>query len=62
MALWVVTLCASKTVRCFGGIYRLHLEDRKVSQARKAAKAGGKLADFLFGPLFSSENGGDMFL
>jgi hypothetical protein len=37
-AFWVVTTCNSETARRFGGIYRLQLQDRRVSQARNQQK------------------------
>jgi hypothetical protein len=57
-----------KVNRHFGGIRRLHLQVRRIDQARKQCKSGSKLlagsvscllqADFLF---FDTDNG-DMFL
>jgi hypothetical protein len=46
---WLVSPCCSEKFRCFGGTYRLHLQDRK-----KPAEAGAKqrprfgLASFMF--------------
>jgi hypothetical protein len=58
--LWVVLPCGSKKARPFGGTYRLHFQDRRVSQV-KQKHAGSRTAGFLFGLLVDPEDRGDTF-
>jgi hypothetical protein len=45
---WDITLCSPlKVNRCFVGIYCLHLQGRRVRQARKQCEAGSKLSLFI---------------
>jgi hypothetical protein len=44
--------------RLLGRTYRLHLQDRRISQVRKQREAG---RNFLIGLFFDPEDGGDMF-
>jgi hypothetical protein len=40
---WDITPCTLlKVNRRFGGTYRLHLQSRRINQAKRNAKAGGK--------------------
>jgi hypothetical protein len=49
---WDITPCSpAKIIRDFGGIYGLHLQDRRVSQARIEEGVGSKLPGFLLGSL-----------
>jgi hypothetical protein len=41
---WVLMPCSSETDRCFGGTYRMCLQDRRVSQARNLTKVGWKFS------------------
>jgi hypothetical protein len=54
--LWVATLCSSETDFHFGVIYRLNLQGREVSQARKQMAS---YAGFLLGFLYDPEDGSD---
>jgi hypothetical protein len=57
--LWNITPCSPlKVNRRFGGTYRLHLQSRRISQARNQLGAGS--IAFLFGLFFYPEDG-DMF-
>jgi hypothetical protein len=71
---WDITLCNPLRVnRSFGGIYRLHLQDRKISRGRnqresRCLRAKGRAllatslhAGLLLGLFFYPENGGDIF-
>jgi hypothetical protein len=56
----IITPCSPlKVNRRFGGTYRFHLEDRKISGALLATCFH---ASFLLGLFFDPEDGGDMFL
>jgi hypothetical protein len=51
--LWVINPCRSGKPRCFGAIYRLHLQDRRISQARnqqKVESCAGLVSGLLFDP------------
>jgi hypothetical protein len=55
-----------KATRSFGGTYRLHLQGRRISQAKKQHEAGSKQillhTGFLLGLLFDLKVEGHMFL
>jgi hypothetical protein len=58
-----------KVNRHFGGIYRLYLQGRIISQARNQCEAGSKQnscclvnVGFLLALFFEPEDGGDTFL
>jgi hypothetical protein len=69
---WNITLCRPMRVnRSLRGTYRLHLQGRRISQARNQREACRKeLASrvallatcFMLGLFFDLEDGGDMFL
>jgi hypothetical protein len=42
---WSVTLCGSETARRFGGIYRLHIQGRRASQAKNQQKQAASSAE-----------------
>jgi hypothetical protein len=49
-ALWTITPCSPLNVnRCFGGIYHLHLQDLRISQARNQNVAGSKQLNLCLG-------------
>jgi hypothetical protein len=57
---WDITTCSPlKINRRFGGICRLHIQGRRISQARNQREAGSNqwLACFTF----HSKDGGDLF-
>jgi hypothetical protein len=59
---WAVTPCSLERDRRFGGTYRLHFQGRRVSQAwNQQLRLLPASVIFLFGLLFISEDGGDMF-
>jgi hypothetical protein len=65
LVLWVVQTCCLEGILCFRGTYRLHLQDRRVSQGRNQKKYSASSAGsvgFLLGLVFHTEDGGDMFL
>jgi hypothetical protein len=47
--------------RSFGGIYRVHLQDRKVSYAKNQKQPVSSCAGFLLVLLFNPKNGGNIF-
>jgi hypothetical protein len=54
---WDITKCSPlKVNRRIGGTYRLHLQSRRISQARNDGEAS-----FLVRLFFDTEDGGDMF-
>jgi hypothetical protein len=70
---WDVMPCSLLNVsRSFGGIYRLHLQDRRISLARKQRESRWQTAQallatcfhngFFFGLFSDFEDGGDIFL
>jgi hypothetical protein len=59
--LWDITSRSPlKVSQHFGGICRLHLQGRRINQARNHHETGSR-AGFLFGILLEPEYGGDMF-
>jgi hypothetical protein len=64
---WDIRSCSPMSVnRRFGGTYRLHLQDRRISRARNQFASRALLAPcfhagFLLGLLFDPEDGVDMF-
>jgi hypothetical protein len=58
----VVMSCNSEKARHFSGTYHLHLQSRRVSQARKHEKQGSATSvGFMVGIFFYPDDGGDSF-
>jgi hypothetical protein len=62
MFLWVLILCSSKKSRCFEGIYRHHIQDGRLTEARNEFSLLYTSAGFLLGLIFDPEDEEDMFL
>jgi hypothetical protein len=59
MASWVVMLCSSETAQHFKGTYCLHLQVKRVSQARKQQKQSASYSLILkMEVIFSSKTSG----
>jgi hypothetical protein len=62
MVFWLVTPCNSEIARRFGGNDSLHLQGRRVSQARNQLSLTPDSAGLLLDLLFDPEDRGGMFL
>jgi hypothetical protein len=63
MILWGLTLYHSERTRCFGGIYRIHLQSKIYVKEGISVSSVCRLflLDFLLCLLFDPENVGDIF-
>jgi hypothetical protein len=60
---YVVTQCSSEKGRCFGETYRLHLQDRRISQINtRVSRRQDEPACILLGLLFDPEDGYDIYI